>query len=132
MQTNKLTMLINAYAHIKAKVDEEKKDLDSRNKEIKELMKQEDIDSFDTGVNTAKFTVQRRESINEDKLIKVLQNAGFDGKIVKLKPYVDMDELESAIYHDQLSEEVQRQVQDCITVKEVETLRVSTSKGVKE
>ena len=132
MLSNKLALLIDAYANIKAKADKLKSELDSRNKELKELMKEDNIQSWDTGSNIAKFTVQRRESINEDKLIKVLQNAGFDGKIVKLKPYVDMDELESAIYHDQLSEEVQKQVQSCITIKEVETLRVSTSKGVKE
>ena len=128
MQTNKLSMLIDAYAIVKAQADEAKKDVDSRNKEIKEIMSSNDIDTFDTGIYTAKFTVQKRETMNEDKLITILQKHGFDGKIVKLKPYVDIDALESAIYHDEVSAEVQDEVAACVSVKEVETLKVTKNK----
>lgn len=129
---NKLSMLIDAYAAVKAQADKLKSDVDNRNKEIKELMSKENIDSFDTGSYTAKFTVQKRETMNEDKLIGILQNAGFDGKIVKLKPYVDMDALESSIYHGEISEEVQGKIAQCVSVKEVPTLKVTKNKEDKK
>lgn len=125
-------MLIDAFAAVKAKYDLLKKDVDERGKEIKQIMQDADIDSFDTGSHTAKFTLQRRETMDESKVITILQKRGFDGKIVKLKPYVDMDELESAIYHDELPKEVQDELSACVTVKEIPTLKVTKNKEKKQ
>ena len=130
---NKLNfgMLVDALATVKAKYELLKKDVDERGKEIKQIMQDEDIDSFDTGAYTAKFTLQRRETMDESKVIAILQKRGFDGKIVKLKPYVDMDELESAIYHDELPKDVQDELSACVVVKEIPTLKVTKNKEKK-
>ena len=131
MQTNKLTMLVDAFAEVKSRVEAAKKDVDDRGKEIKQIMQDENLDSFDTGSYTAKFTLQRRETMDEGKVIAILQKRGFDGKIVKLKPYVDMDALESAIYHDELPKEVQDELSACVIVKEIPTLKVVKNKEVR-
>ena len=128
MQTNKLSMLVDAFAEVKAKFEAVKKDVDDRGKEIKQIMQDENLDSFNTGEYTAKLTLQRRETMDESKVIAVLQKRGFDGKIVKLKPYVDMDALESAIYHDELPKEVQDELSSCVVVKEIPTLKVTKNK----
>lgn len=121
-------MLVDAFAKVKAELEAAKKDVDDRGKEIKQIMQDENLDSFDTGFNTAKFTLQRRETMDESKVIAILQKRGFDGKIVKLKPYVDMDALESAIYHDELPKEVQDELSACVIVKEIPTLKVTKNK----
>ena len=131
MQTNKLTMLVDAFAEVKARFEAAKKDVDDRGKEIKQIMQDENLDSFDTGSYTAKFTLQRRETMDESKVIAILQKRGFDGKIVKLKPYVDVDALESAIYHDELPKEVQDELSACVVVKEIPTLKVTRNKEKK-
>lgn len=131
MQTNKLSMLIDAFAKVKAELEAAKKDVDDRGKEIKQIMRDENLDSFDTGFNTAKFTLQCRETMDESKVIAILQKRGFDAKIVKLKPYVDMDALESAIYHDELPKEVQEELSACVIVKEIPTLKVTKNKEKK-
>lgn len=128
MQTKKLSMLVDAFAKVKAAFEAAKKDVDDRGKEIKQIMQGENLDSFDTGSNTAKFTLQRRETMDESKVIAILQKHGFDAKIVKLKPYVDMDALESAIYHDELPKEVQDELSACVIVKEIPTLKVTKNK----
>lgn len=128
---NKLSMLVDAFAEVKAKFEAVKKDVDDRGKEIKQIMQDENLDSFDTGSNTAKFTLQRRETMDESKVIAILQKRGFDAKIVKLKPYVDMDALESAIYHDELPKEVQDELSACVIVKEIPTLKVTKNKEKK-
>lgn len=124
-------MLVDAFATVKAKYELLKKDVDERGKEIKQIMQDENLDSFDTGSYTAKFTLQRRETMDESKVISILQKRGFDGKIVKLKPYVDMDELESAIYHDKLPKDVQDELSACVVVKEIPTLKVTKNKEKK-
>lgn len=124
-------MLVDAFATVKAKYELLKKDVDERGKEIKQIMQDENLDSFDTGSYTAKFTLQRRETMDESKVINILQKRGFDGKIVKLKPYVDMDALESAIYHDELPKEVQDELSACVVVKEIPTLKVTKNKEKK-
>lgn len=131
MRKNTLALLIDAFAEVKAKYEEVKKDLDGRNAEIKEIMQHEELDSFDTGFYTAKFTLQHRETMDESKVIAILQKRGFDAKIVKLKPYVDMDALESAIYHDELPKEVQEELSSCVIVKEIPTLKVVKNKEVR-
>lgn len=129
---HKLSLLIDAYALVKEKAEAAKKDAEDRNKEIKEIMAEFDIDNFSTDNYTAKVIIQRRESMHEDALIDVLQTSGYDEGIVKMKPYVDMDALESAIYHDEIPQEVQDKMSECVSVKEVQTLKITKNKGDKK
>lgn len=124
-----LDELIPQYAENKGILDDYKKICDDENKKIKELM---DEGSYEAGGWKATKTVQQRESMNEDKLLDILKKAGFaQTSLIKTKEYVDMDELESAIYKGLLDEDMLMQIDKCRESKEVVTLRISRIKEKK-
>lgn len=126
---NNLDTLIPAYAENKAMLDDYKKICDDENKQIKELM---DEGSYEAGGYKATKIIQQRESINEDKLLDILKEAGFaQTSLIKTKEYVDLDELESAIYKGLLDEDMLMQIDKCRESKEVVTLRISKVKEKK-
>ena len=125
-----LDALIPRYAVNKEQMDELKKVCDVQNKEIKELMLSENLDLYTSkGYKATKF-ISKRESFNEAKLLKALQDVNIDG-LIKTKQYVDMDVLESALYRGQLSEEVILTLDKCKEVKEVVTLKITKVKEKK-
>ena len=72
--------------------------------------------------------ITRRESLNEDKLLIKLKEYAPDTESIKTKEYVDMDVLESEIYHDKLSPEALAAMDSCRTVKETSTLTIKKAK----
>ena len=48
--------------------------------------------------------------------------------IVKTREYIDEDALESAIYNGLIPDDVMDKIKECMTVKEVETIRLTTKK----
>lgn len=126
-----LSSTINSYALHKQQLDELKKLCDSENAQIKEYMKNNNLESYDDGNgHTVKYSVQERTSMNEVKLLKVMKDNGVD-YVIKTQEYVDSDLLEKAIYNNELSEDVQRQIADCNEVKYVPQIRLSKTKGGK-
>jgi len=124
-----LDELIPAYAENKSILEDYKKICDTENKKIKEYM----TDSvYETGGYKATKIVQTRESMNEDKLLEVLQHYTWSVDVIKMKPYVDMDALESLMYKGTLSKEVLMEIDKCRESKEVVTLRVTKIKEKKE
>lgn len=126
--THTLDNLIPQYAENKGILDDYKKICDDENKQIKELM---DEGSYEAGGWKATKIVQQRESMNEDKLLDVLRHYTFGADVIKSKPYVDMDALESLIYKGKLSKEVLMEIDKCRESKEVVTLRISKIKEKK-
>lgn len=126
-----LSSTINSYALHKQQLDELKKLCESENTQIKEYMKENNLESYDDGNgHTVKYLVQERASMNEAKLLKVMKDNGVDF-VIKTQEYVDSDLLEKAIYNNELSEDVQRQIADCNEVKYVPQIRLSKTKGRK-
>lgn len=126
-----LSSTINSYALHKQQLDELKKLCESENTQIKEYMKENNLESYDDGNgHTVKYLVQERASMNEAKLLKVMKDNGVDF-VIKTQEYVDSDLLEKAIYNNELSEDVQRQIADCNEVKYVPQIRLSKTKGGK-
>ena len=124
-----LDTLIPQYAENKSMLDNYKKICDDENKQIKELMEE---GSYEAGGYKATKTVTTRDSMNEDKLLDVLSKAGFkDTAIIKTKEYVDMDELESAIYKGLIEKDILMEIDKCRESKEVVTLRISKIKEKK-
>lgn len=124
-----LDTLIPQYAENKSMLDDYKKICDDENKQIKELM---DEGSYEAGGYKATKTVTTRDSMNEAKLLDVLTKAGFkDTSIIKTKEYVDMDELESAIYKGLIEKDILMEIDKCRESKEVVTLRISKIKEKK-
>lgn len=125
-----LDTLIPTYAENKAMLDDYKKICDDENKQIKELMEE---GSYETGGWKATKSIQHRETMNEDKLLELLRKAGFSqSSIIKTKEYVDMDELESAIYKGLIEKDILLEIDKCRESKEVVTLKVTKIKEKKE
>lgn len=139
-----LDTLIPRYAENKSLQDDYKKICDEENKQIKELMTEQGLDKYETGGYKVSKSVQNRDNLNEDK---VLANLDADMRetfeqagIIKIKEYIDTDNLESLIYsltnkdddksvqtRDNLVELLDR----CTDRKEVVTLRVTKVKEKK-
>ena len=126
-----LNELIDAYALNKNELDSYKKICDKENAEIKALMTELELDKAMTDDYVATLTVQRRETMDEDMLLEVLINCGYKDLVIRTKEYVDMDLLENAIYNEKIDKETLLQMNNCKSVKEVPTLKVTKRKKEK-
>lgn len=119
------------YAELKKQSDDLTKEVKGINEEIKKCMVQNELDTYTTGGYKATYSVQKRNDVDEEGLLKYLlaQLGGEpDDDIVKTKPYVDFDALESAIYNHKIASDIVEEMQKFIKVKEVPTLKVSKVK----
>lgn len=134
MTTNSIYDLIPQYGAHKEELDAIKKVCDRENKDIKALMKQDNITVLESGGYIAQYSVQQRGSINEDMMLDILKELGtkaYDLNIIKTAEYVDYDALEKAIYHGEIEESVVLDMDRAKEVKEVTTLRISKVKEKK-
>ena len=131
MNNNELEELINAYRTNKQEIDDLKKVVDRQNKEIKDIMLEEDLKEFTTYNNyTAKIIVTEKDTMNEELLLSRLQVVKDKyPNLIKTREYVDLDELENLVYNNLLDENTIEKVNSCITTKEVVQLRISKKKG---
>lgn len=122
-----ISELIPQYGLHKDELDSLKKIVDEENKSIKSLLKQSGEVSKESDGWAVKLIVQKRESMNEAKLLEIAHQFGIP-EIVKTKEYIDFDALEKAIYDHKISTEVLVEMDKAKEVKEVETLRISKLK----
>jgi len=125
-----LNIVVPRYYEHKTEMDFYKKQCDAENAEIKQAMKEMDIKDFEVNGIVAKYVIQNKESMNEEKLLSVLKDAGYTD-LIKTKEYVDMDELESALYHSEIDTDTIIEMDKCREVKEVVQLRISKKKEKK-
>ena len=125
-----LNTLIPVYYDDKQNLDFYKKQCDAGNAKIKELMAEQKITDFEVDGITAKYVVQKKESMDEDKLLILLKERGYEN-IIRTKEYVDMDALEDALYHDTIDKDTIVEMDKCKSIKEVIQLRVSKKKEKK-
>ncbi len=117
------------YVADKAEESKLKKRIESNNTSIKSLMeilKMEDVE-LDDG-SKVHYGVTKKESLDEEKLLVQLKKYAPDTKCIKTKEYIDMDILESEIYHEQLPDEAMAAMDSCRNVKEVPTLTIKKAK----
>lgn len=119
------------YAKNKAELDKLDKQCKSVNATIKNIMADLDITEESYGGYRCVKSVQHRESLDEDKLLVQLKHFAPDTKCIKTKEYVDMDVLESEIYHGKLSDDAMLALDACRNVKEVVVLSVKKEKKAK-
>ena len=131
MKLQDLDTLIPRYAANKAEMDDYKKICDRENAEIKSIMRDFVVSSYEASGYKATYSVSERTSMNEEMLLDIAHNYGIP-EIVKTKEYIDYDALEKAIYDGNISEEILLEMDKAKTVKEVVTLRVSKVKQKKE
>ena len=87
-------------------------------------MAEEKLNNFDAGSHSAKITVQNRQIMNEDKLLETIKKLDRPD-LIKTKEYVDMDLLEKALYNNEIDA---KELDSCVTTKEIITLKVSMNK----
>lgn len=106
-----------------------KKKIENNNTSIKALMELLNTDEVktETGV-TICYSVTKRESLDEEKLLSQLKQYAPNTQCIKTKEYIDMDVLESEIYHDKLSDEAMAAMNSCRNVKEIPTLTIKKAR----
>lgn len=122
-----LTTLVPSYYDNKTNLDYYKKQCDAENTKIKELMKAEGLKDFEVDGIVAKYIIQNKESMNEEKLLTLLKEKGYE-TVIRTKEYVDMDLLEDALYHDRIDKDTVVEMDKCRESKEIVQLRISKKK----
>lgn len=128
-ELEQLKQCATEYVADKAEESKLKKRLESNNTSIKQLMellKMEDVE-LDDGAKVH-YGVTTKESLDEEKLLTQLKKYAPDTQCIKTKEYIDMDVLESEIYHDKLSAEAMAAMDTCRNVKLVPTLTIKKAK----
>ena len=129
-----LEELIPQYAANKKELDSYKKICDKENAQIKQLMAKLPDNVCIVGKYKATYTVSNRETINEEQLIDLFMNdpdfikINEQYNVVEMRPAIDFDELERAIYKGAFSKDQTKQLNAAKTSKEVVTLRISEIK----
>ena len=94
MELKTLDSLIPQYAANKREQDSYKKLCDKENAQIKAIMQDYALPQYIAGGYKATYTIQKRESINEELLLEIAHQHGIP-EIVKTKEYIDFDALEN-------------------------------------
>lgn len=121
-----LTSIIEEFYQNKQQLDYYKKETDTQNKEIKDIMNRLEKTEIETdnGI-VAKMSIQKRENFMEDKLIAKLKELDILTPIKTIE-VVDMDELENVIYNGGLDAS---ELTSCKQTKEITVLKVAKKKG---
>ena len=126
-----LDELIPAYYENKQEYNSYEKLIDRDNQIIKELMEKDDINKYVVGNLTATLSIRQNESMDEVKLLQLLKEHNLTDGIIKTTEYIDMDELERAMYSGKIPEEVVVEMDKCKIVKETKVLKVTRKKEKK-
>lgn len=120
----KLTHLVTDYIFNKDKEKEFKDAASAENTEIKAIMNEFKMSSFETDSGSVTLSERTTEDFIEDKLIEFLKTRNLADDIVKTKEYVDFDALESAIYHEKIAGDDLKDMASCKEVKTTQVLRI--------
>ena len=127
MTTNEvLENLIPQYALNKSELDSYKKLCDDENKLIKDAMQKSSLSEYSAGGYTVKYVVQKRESMNDAKVLEAAHK--YNLPIIKTIEVVDYDALEGIMYRGEMPQEAYGDINKARDVKEIVTLRVSAEK----
>lgn len=119
-----LEKLVEQYIEAKKKEADITKVTKDLNAKIKKVMLTEDIDEVETDCGTARLSVRRKESFDEENLIDFLKSSGNARGLVKKKEYIDYDALESALYREKLDPETVQKLDDYKIVQETTVLNI--------
>ena len=130
-ENSTLDILIPRYGENKNKEASLKKDIEKDNSSIKELMAQLSSNKYEVDGWVASYSTTEKESLDEDKLLQILKNAGIT-KAIKTVEILDMDILEDMLYKNEIPENIVADMDGCRNSKQVVTLRVTKNKKKKE
>ena len=122
--SSELKELIDNYIDDKSKESEIKARTSEENKQIKEQFTKLKITSFSGDNGVVKMSEEKHESFREDDLIAFLKDKGYSDGIIKTKEYIDFDALESAMYHEEIPIDIQKEMASCKDTSIVVKLRI--------
>ena len=134
----KLDELVERYGENDAKAKELKKVCDADKAEIKEMMANQNLSKHTAGGYTVSYIVSEKSETNEAKMLDILKrdwvarNGSMQCPYIKTVEVIDTEALESALYKNELSEDVVAQLGTCTTTTQVVTLRCSKAKEKKD
>ena len=129
MTEQELKELAQVYVYHKAELDLLKKKVDKINADIKAAMEKAKLNEVVTESGAiVKYGITRKESLDEEMLLGKLKELVPDTECIKTKEYIDMDVLESEIYHGYLSKEALQAMDKCTSVKLTPVLTISKAK----
>ena len=129
MTEQELKELAQKYVEGKAELNKLTKQVEKINADIKEAMEKAKLNEVETESGAiVKYGVTRKESVNEDMLLVKLKELVPDTECIKTKEYIDMDVLESEIYHGYLSKDALQAMDNCTSVKLTPVLTISKAK----
>lgn len=123
-----LEELIPIYGENNTQYNGLKKVVGEQSSEIKKLMQGNKIDEKSVGAWTAKITVKKSESFNDEKLLNIIKQLGLD-ELIKTKEYVDTDAMEEAIYNGTITQNMLLEISKAQEVKESVALTIKKKKG---
>lgn len=132
MELKTLDSLIPQYAANKREKDSYEKICAAENAQIKSIMQNYVVQHYEAGGYKAVYSIQKRESVDEEMLLDILKRNGECEGIIKTKEYIDFDALENAIYHNRIPEDILSQMAEATEVKEIPTLKVTKIKEKRE
>lgn len=129
-----ITDTIKSFYANDTKIKNLKKVADEEKETIKNYFIENAIDKMEIEDIKCTVTSSERSTFNTDKCLAVLSNMLINGEIdkakydnvVKMKPYIDEDYLEKAIYNNEFDAS---KLSNCIETKIIHTLKVSKKKG---
>lgn len=132
-EIDNLSQLVRQYAEDKSVLDKYKKRCDTGNGTIKKIMAQAGFSEFVSGEYVAHYTIQNRESMDEEMLLNIIDNTPgltqLRSEIVKTREYVDFDALENIIYAGKIPNSVLQEMNKAKQTKEIEVLRITKNRG---
>ena len=126
LSTEWLDSLVPQYVSVKADADKFKKAADDLNKNIKQVMTDNDLDKYSAGGFTVTKVVTNRETMDEQKLLQVARKHNIPA--IKTVEVIDMDALENFLYHSDVTDELMEDLAKCKSKTEVVQLRVKEEK----
>lgn len=128
-ELERLQELANQFAEVKAQAAQYDKQAKALNTEIKDLMKNLKKKSVTaTNGDVITYSTQNRTTVDEEAMLQVIKENCPNTEAVKTKEYLDMDILESEIYHGKITKKVLKLLDKCKTVKPVPILNIKTKK----
>lgn len=121
---NELQDVIDEYGKVDTKLKAIKRKRDKLNKKIKELMSKADCDKIKTSNYEAIYSVRHTTKLNEDILLRVLEENKLDDYIVRVKK-PDVDKLHRAVQENTVDPSILSQ---CVESKSIQYLTVKKRK----
>lgn len=119
-----LAELIPQYDEHNTQKKVHEKEVSNLGGQIKGIMVENDIKEFSINGVKATCSISERVNFNQDILLELVREMGVEG-VIKTREYLDMEALESAIYHGEIDATKLAKAQ---VTNEVITLRVNKEK----